>query len=151
MDIVALVLSTITAAASAIAAILTYINGKKTSYGNLELQIRAMISDAKYHLLEFSYRCADLDKDIASKQIDSLNEELRIIGKWAFYGCNIGNITIPSTVEVIAPGAFINNPLTRVYLYEDCYISYLDDNALREIFGSAMIIRLPKKVMSLKR
>lgn len=76
MDIVALVLSTITAAASAIAAILTYINGKKTSYGNLELQIRAMISDAKYHLLEFSYRCADLDKDIASKQLDSLNEEL---------------------------------------------------------------------------
>ena len=81
----------------------------------------------------------------------SLNEGLRIIGKWAFYGCNIGNITIPSTVEVIGRGAFINNPLTRVYLYEDCYISYLDDNALREIFGSAMIIRLPKKVMSLKR
>ena len=76
MDIVALVLSTITATASAIAAILTYINGKKTSYGNLELQIRAMISDAKYHLLEFSYRCTDLDKDIASKQFDSLNEEL---------------------------------------------------------------------------
>ncbi len=80
-----------------------------------------------------------------------LNEGLRIIGNWAFYGCNIKEIIIPSTVEVIRIGAFINNPLTRVYLYEDCYISYLDDNRLREIFGNAMIIRLPKKVMSLKR
>lgn len=76
MDIVALILSTITAMVSAVATILTYINGKKTAYGNIELQIRSMISDAKYHLLEFSYKFGKNENDIDTEQFDALIEEV---------------------------------------------------------------------------
>lgn len=77
MDIAALVLSTITATVSAIAAILTYLNGKKTAYGNIELQIRSMISEAKYHQIQFAEKLSyDSENEYAKRQFAALNEEL---------------------------------------------------------------------------
>ena len=65
-----------------------------------------------------------------------LNEGLVSIGEWAFKYCNIEEITIPSTVEYMGSGAFKNNPLKRVYLYEGSPISKLSKEELDEIFGS---------------
>lgn len=77
MDIAALVLSTITATVSAIAAILTYLNGKKTAYGNIELQIRSMISEAKYRQIQFAEKLSyDPDNEYVKNQFAALNEEL---------------------------------------------------------------------------
>lgn len=77
MDIAALILSTITATVSAIAAILTYLNGKKTAYGNIELQIRSMISEAKYRQIQFAEKLScDPDNEYVKSQFAALNEEL---------------------------------------------------------------------------
>ena len=77
MEIAALILSTITATVSAIAAILTYFNGKKTAYGNIELQIRTMISEAKYRQIQFAEKLNyDSENEFLNKQFDAINEEL---------------------------------------------------------------------------
>ena len=77
MDIAALILSTITAGLSALAAIMTYFNNKKTSYGNLELQIRTMISDAKYRQLEWQSKLiSEPPNEVLQSQYDVLTEEV---------------------------------------------------------------------------
>ena len=77
MDIAALILSTITATISAITAMLTYLNGKKTAYGNIELQIRTMISEAKYRQIQFAEKLAyDTTNEFVKKQYEALSEEL---------------------------------------------------------------------------
>lgn len=77
MQIVITILSTISAVASAIAAIITYINGKRMANGNVELQIRTMISEAKYHQNECMIKLADDPKNETLKSVyDMLTEEV---------------------------------------------------------------------------
>ena len=77
MEIAALILSTITAAASALAAFLTFLNGRRTAYGNIELQIREMISEAKYRQLECMSKLAENPNNITLKnQLKALDEDV---------------------------------------------------------------------------
>lgn len=57
------VLSSVATIAAAVSAIFTYFNGRKMAYGNVELQIRAMISEAKYHQSEIMVKLAENPDD----------------------------------------------------------------------------------------
>lgn len=77
MDIAALILSTITATVSALAAFLTFLNGRRTAYGNIELQIREMISEAKYRQLDCMSKLAENPNSIIlQNQLEALNEDV---------------------------------------------------------------------------
>ena len=77
-----------------------------------------------------------------------LNEGLETIGAYAFKGCRMKKIIIPSTVNFLGKSAFDNCFLERVYLYEDSPISKLSKSELYEIFGhNVRIIILPKSAI----
>ena len=68
MELACVIISALAACFSAITAYLGYINGKLISQGNIELQIREMISSAKYRFLEQGTRSPQL--------FDALNEDI---------------------------------------------------------------------------
>lgn len=77
MQMIITILSGISSVASAVAAIVTYINGRRMANGNVELQIRTMISEAKYHQSECMIKLTANPKDEALKSIyDMLTEEV---------------------------------------------------------------------------
>lgn len=77
MQIVIAILSGISSFASAVAAIITYINSKRMTNGNVELQIRTMISEAKYHQSECMIKLAVNPKDeILNNIYETLTEEV---------------------------------------------------------------------------
>ena len=77
MQTVIAILSAISSVASAITAIVTCANGKRMANGNVELQIRTMISEAKYHQQECMIKLAANPEDEVLKSIyNMLTEEV---------------------------------------------------------------------------
>lgn len=77
MQLVIAVLSGLSTFAAAITAIITYINGKKMAHGNVELQIRTMISSAKHHQSECMIKLAANPNDEVLKSVYyTLTEEV---------------------------------------------------------------------------
>lgn len=68
MELACIIISAVAALFSAVTALISYLNGKLLSQGNIELQIRTMISEAKYRRLEYGGQ----SKEIAS----ALDEDL---------------------------------------------------------------------------
>lgn len=77
MQMVIAILSGISSIASAVAAIITYINGKRMANGNIELQIRTMISETKYHQSECMIKlAADPQNEILKNIYTASTEEV---------------------------------------------------------------------------
>ena len=77
MQIAIAVLSAVSALASAVTAIVTFVNGKRMANGNVELQIRTMISEAKYHQSECMIKlAADPKNEMLLSTYDTLTEEV---------------------------------------------------------------------------
>lgn len=68
MELVCIIVSTITAIFSAFAAFFSYLSGKSMAQGNIELQIRQMISEAEYKILD----CLEN----SSENLEALKENL---------------------------------------------------------------------------
>lgn len=71
MDIAALILSTITAGIAATAAVFSFLLAKKTAAGNIEIQIRTMISDAKYRHYDAMAKLSANKTDPTLQQLES--------------------------------------------------------------------------------
>lgn len=77
MQIAIAVLSAVSSLASAVTAIVTFVNGKRMANGNVELQIRTMISEAKYHQSECMIKlAADPKNEMLLSTYDTLTEEV---------------------------------------------------------------------------
>ncbi len=77
MELFIAILSAVATIAAAASAIFTYFNGKKMAYGNVELQIRTMISEVKYHQSEIMVKLAENPDDKVLQGIyDSLTEDV---------------------------------------------------------------------------
>lgn len=77
MQIAIAVLSAVSSLASAVTAIVTFVNGKRMANGNVELQIRTMISEAKYHQSECMIKlAADPENEMLSSTYYTLTEEV---------------------------------------------------------------------------
>lgn len=77
MELFLAILSVVATIAAAVSAIFTYFNGKKMAYGNVELQIRTMISEAKYHQSEIMVKLAENPEDKVLQGIyGSLTEDV---------------------------------------------------------------------------
>ncbi|MBO4283341.1 MAG: hypothetical protein J5958_01835 [Clostridia bacterium] len=77
MELAMAILSAVAAVAAAATAIVTFFNGKRMEYGNAELQIRTMISEANYHLCEAKAKYADKPQsETLDKVFKALNEDI---------------------------------------------------------------------------
>lgn len=77
MELAMAILSAVSAAAAALAAFFTYYNSKKTGNGNVELQIRSMIFEAKHRQFEVMIKLVENPNEKRFKIItDALTEDI---------------------------------------------------------------------------
>lgn len=77
MELAVAISSAIATIAAAVAAIFTFCNSKRMAYGNVELQIRTMISEAKYHQSEVMVNLAEKPNNKVLQEIyNALTEDV---------------------------------------------------------------------------